>query len=299
MTRAPRAVFGALATIDIIQRVDRLPGPNAKATASRQEIIAGGPALNAAVTFAALGGQATLVTALGTGPFGALVADELAALGVTVIDAAQPTFAPPVSSITVDDAGNRQIVSTDSRGRADQAQFGDLGTLDEAVAVADAVEIDGHHPRLCVRLAERAAVAGLPVVADAGRWRPVFGEVAHTISDLVASADFTLPSPSPRFDHPGFRHVVTHGADDITWDGGNYRPGPVAVVDTSGAGDVFHGAYCFARAAGAPLGDIVAFASAVAGLKCRSFGTRAWLADLPHAAAGWAARWSTIPLADR
>ncbi len=91
MTDRPHGVF-ALATLDVVHRVERQPGTNEKVTARAQFVAAGGPAANAAVTFAALGGVATLVTALGRHAVARLIADELTSVGVRIIDVA-PT--PP------------------------------------------------------------------------------------------------------------------------------------------------------------------------------------------------------------
>lgn len=87
-TPGPRGVFAGLATLDVIHRVDAPPGPNQKITAAAQFVAAGGPAANAAVTFAALGGHAVLVTALGQGAIAQTITAELAAQGVEVHDIA-------------------------------------------------------------------------------------------------------------------------------------------------------------------------------------------------------------------
>ena len=74
--------------------------------------------------------------------------------------------------------------------------------------------------------------------------------------------------------------VVTEGENGC-WcaspDGDFHTPAFIApaVVDTTGAGDVFHGAFLLARANGLDLGGALEFASAVAALKCRSLGGRA------------------------
>lgn len=107
----PRGVFAGLATLDVIHRIDAPPGPNQKITARAQFVAAGGPAANAAVTFAALGGQAVLLTALGQDTFAETIAAELREHGVEVIDIA-PTLreVAPVSSVTVLEAtGERSV----------------------------------------------------------------------------------------------------------------------------------------------------------------------------------------------
>ena len=60
-----RVLCAGLSTVDLLYRVDRIPGVDEKAQAESVEIGAGGPALNAAVTAAALGADVTLLTAVG------------------------------------------------------------------------------------------------------------------------------------------------------------------------------------------------------------------------------------------
>ena len=76
--KAPVGVFVGLATLDVIHRISGPPDVNEKVTATEQFVAAGGPAANAAVTFAALGGDAILVTALGDGPVADLIRSDLA-----------------------------------------------------------------------------------------------------------------------------------------------------------------------------------------------------------------------------
>ncbi len=178
-------MFVGLATLDLVQRVERIPGADAKATADWQELSAGGPALNAAVTFAALGGRAVLVSRVGDSPLGRLVADDLRRHGVRLVDLAAAGFTPPVSAVAVEAAtGDRQVVSTDARGSAAagprersglcgllRSAMTDLGPggarpenreevrgrvaagagaegLATPVPQVNVVELDGHHPDL-------------------------------------------------------------------------------------------------------------------------------------------------------
>jgi sugar/nucleoside kinase (ribokinase family) len=106
-------LFVGLVTLDVIQRVERVPGPNEKITAISADVAAGGPAANAAVTFAALGGSATLVTVLGAGPVRVVVADDLSRHHVGVVDAAAPDHSgPAVSAVSVVvGTGDRSVVS--------------------------------------------------------------------------------------------------------------------------------------------------------------------------------------------
>ena len=63
-------IFVGLSTIDVVYGVDEFPAANTKVAAHSQEVFVGGPATNAAVTFAQLGGEPALVTAVGRNTLG-------------------------------------------------------------------------------------------------------------------------------------------------------------------------------------------------------------------------------------
>jgi hypothetical protein len=95
--KAPVGVFVGLATLDVIHRIARAPAANEKITSTAQFVAAGGPAPNAAVTFAGLGGDAILVTALGDDSVAELIRADLAEYGVSVVDAEAGTTRSLVS----------------------------------------------------------------------------------------------------------------------------------------------------------------------------------------------------------
>ena len=113
------ALFAGLTTLDVLHRLDHVPDPGLKVTSTDFTMAAGGPATNAAVTYAALEATARslssdeavvgspdpatradaplLLTALGEGPVSAFLAADLAAAGVRVLDAT--VAAPAISDI--------------------------------------------------------------------------------------------------------------------------------------------------------------------------------------------------------
>ncbi|MEU8613697.1 PfkB family carbohydrate kinase, partial [Actinoplanes sp. NPDC048791] len=173
-----------LATVDLVQRVDRLPGVDSKAEALTAEVAAGGPATNAAITAAALGAQVTLVTAVGAHPLGGLIRADAEAYGVTLLDATPlARTPPPVSAVTVLDAtGERTIVSRNAGAAEAPVPPG----FAELLAGADMVLVDGHHPRLALG----AARSGRPLLLDAGSWRPVFADLLPRADVVACSAAF-------------------------------------------------------------------------------------------------------------
>jgi sugar/nucleoside kinase (ribokinase family) len=279
-----RVLCAGLVTVDLVQRVDRLPGADEKVQSESVEVAAGGPAANAAVTAAALGAEVTLVTAVGAHPLGDLIRADLAAHGVTLIDAA-PDWPepPPVSAVTVlAGTGERTIVSRNAGNRA-------VGVPERGLPEADLTLVDGHHPVLAVA----AARAARRLLVDAGSWRPVFAEIFPHAEVVACSADFRHPAaadPSDEATAAAVRApyvVITHGARPVRWfsEAGASRSGAievprVAAVDTAGAGDAFHGALAVGLARGEDLRTAVAYAIRVAGVRVTHAGPRAWLAHL-------------------
>ena len=348
--RRPVGLFCGLAVVDVIQLVADPPGPDDKVTALDQVVAAGGPATNAAVTFAALGGRAVLAVPVGRGPLAALVREDLASCGVELLDcaatdeaetagsAAQTRPAVPagqtrpavpagqtrpagpagqtrpagpagqtrpaglsVSSCTVwARTGQRSVVSTNARQAVDPAP---LHHLAQEVAAGrapapDVVLVDGHNPALARTGLDLAEATDAIRLMDAGSWKDAAADLLPRCDVVAASARFYPPGVLPRPEDvaawllglgvPGV--VVTRGGEDALWwqaDGmapqcrGAVRPPEVAVVDTLGAGDVFHGAlahalaHALARHQGLP--GAVATACDVAAASATTLGTRAWL----------------------
>ncbi len=309
--RRPAGVFVGLSTLDVVHLVQRVPGANEKVTARRQDVAAGGPAANAAVVFAALGGDAVLITALGSDPLAGLISGELAACGVRTIDVTPDDPGPPaVSAVAVTEhSGERSVVSPDAGARS-LPMPADLEQLagDALVAGADVVLIDGHHPALALAAARVAGRRGVPVLVDAGRWKPVMAELLPMADEVICSADFRWPgTASPDDSAAVLRQLpstpaavgtapsdepmtprlvaVTHGGSPIQWWQGEAFgsvPVPAVVaVDTLGAGDAMHGAYAFLRTdPGLSVTERLDGAAAVAALRCSILGPREWLAGL-------------------
>lgn len=291
----PTGLFVGLCTLDVVQRVPRVPGPDEKLTSDAQTVAAGGPAANAAVAFAHLGGTARLLTAIGAHPLGRAAAEDLRAHGVTVTDLAPERAEPPaVSSILVTAAtGERSVASTNARGVA-LAPPADLPAL---VAAADVVEVDGHHMPLALAAVRAARERGRTTLLDGGSWKDGTEDLLPYVDVAVCSSAFRPPGtagPEETLEYLRVRGVgraaVTRGPEPVLWrgadGGGAVAVPPVPVVDTLGAGDVLHGALAHALAVravagGEPAGEAFAAdlgeAVRVASLACGSFGTRAWL----------------------
>jgi sugar/nucleoside kinase (ribokinase family) len=283
---APAGLFVGLTTLDVVHTVGTAPAPNDKVTALRQEIAAGGPAANAAVTFAALGGDATLITALGTHALARVAADELASRRVTVVDATPTAVeAPPVSLVRVVDAtGERSVSSTNASGVTAAPPPG----IDGLASSVDVVLVDGHHAELALAAADAARRAHVPVLLDGGSWKPSLHRLLALVDAAICSADFEAPSGLSTVDSLLAAGVmsaaVTRGSDPISWatraEHGTLSPPRVPVRDTLAAGDAFHGAAAFAMARGDDWRTALEFAMTVAAVRVQHAGPRDWLLAL-------------------
>jgi sugar/nucleoside kinase (ribokinase family) len=283
---SPSAVFAGLCTLDLIQEVDHVPAADEKITAGRQVVAAGGPAANAAATFACLGGSATLVTGVGDHPLAAGVKADLARLGVRLVDFAAGDPAPPAVSCVLVTAGTgtRAVVSRNATGQRLRVP----DDLDGLVRGAELVLVDGHHPDLAV--AALRAAADRVTVLDGGSWKEHLPRLLPMVDVAICSADLRPPGGAPTLAYLAGQGVawraVTDGARPVRWAGpasaGEIPVPEVDAVDTTGAGDVFHGAFCHALLRAGTL-DEPAFVAAlrragkIAAESCGWFGTREWM----------------------
>ncbi|MEV5715130.1 PfkB family carbohydrate kinase [Amycolatopsis mediterranei] len=264
-------LLAGLCTVDLVQRVEELPAPGEKVQSLQVDVAAGGPATNAAVTAAALGAEATLLTVLGAHPLAALARADLETHGVRVVDLDPGrTEPPPVSAAAVRDRdGERTVVSRNAAG-SEATWSGDVD--------ADVVLVDGHHPGLALSVAR--AAGDVPVVLDAGSWKPVLDKLLPLVDVAACSAHFTAPEPG--LHERGVPTVITTaGPHPVRWstaDGGSGEV-PVPAVearDTLGAGDVWHGALAVAVARERTVTDRIRFANEVAAERVRHVGPRSW-----------------------
>ncbi len=282
-----RGLFVGLSTVDLVYVVDDLPPRNAKISVPGQHIAAGGPATNAAVTFAFLGGSSALVTAVGQHPLGGLIRQDLDRFSVSVYDvAADRQETPPVSSIlVVRGSGERTVVSANAHAFPPLTFEVDPDWLNHKSIVL----VDGHYMRMCVTAAQYAHSRGIPVVLESGSWKEGMAGLLPHVDIAVCSDDFRPPDCQDDTDVLEFlagqgipRVAITRGAAPISYvDEGRAGKIPIEqvhAIDTLGAGDIFHGAFCYSACQpGHAFVDSLEFAARVATFSCQCQGTRLWM----------------------
>lgn len=282
-------LFVGLVTLDLIYLAEHLPSFNQKIVAADSIMAAGGPATNAAVTFSHLGNRATLMGVVGCHPMTELIRSDLAEWGVTLTDLDRDRRNPPtVSSIIVtQNTAERAVVSVN----ATKTQVEKNILPPNVLQTVDIVLIDGHQMAIGQKVAIEAQSRGIPVVLDGGSWKPGFDTVLPYIDYAICSANFQPPGCQKQEDVFTYLEsfnissiAITQGEKPIlVFDRG--KQGILEVpsthaIDTLGAGDIFHGAFChsilsveFTRA--------LEEAAGIAARSCQFFGTRQWMkADL-------------------
>ncbi len=283
---APRILCAGSITHDHVYTIPEVLAVGAKHRATSRLVIGGGVAANAAVAISRLGGRATLLGAVGTDLVGDIVLDELRAERVDVGDIRRlAATATPESVIIVQPDGSRTIVAHASI---------DLSCLEDPqlpTGELSAVLVDARWPDATRVALEHARRSGIPGVVDVDRLPTdsmlleaashlVFSESAMT--ELIGSDDLQAGLRTVANDTHA-RVSVTSGERGVTWmDGDELRHLDgfrVDAVDTTGAGDVFHGAFTLALAEDMSEFDAFRFASATAALKCSRPGARAGIPD--------------------
>ena len=158
----------------------------------------------------------------------------------------------------------------------------------EQITCARLLHIDGHDTAAVEHAARIARQAGIPVVVDVDTIYHGFDGVLPYVDYLVASSEFPIqwtnesdPFKALEMIQREYKMRVAamtlgaHGALALTEGRFLYSPAFVVnCVDTTGAGDVFHGAFCYAVLQGMPMRDTLDFANAMAALNCMALGAR-------------------------
>lgn len=295
-----KGLFVGLATLDVIQLVEKLPAENEKIRALDFTFAAGGPAANAAIAFARgyskLGtgiedsDDAVLVTRISSDRIGELIREDLEKNQVRLEASLLPENTPStVATVLVTKStGDRAVVSATDQRKIVSAS----SALNIEVEDFDIVETDGYETDLTLEVLKRARSAGITTVLDGGSVKSYTEELLPFIDIAIVSEPFAAGSSSTDlFNYLaefGITYAaITRGSRPIIYsaDGvrGTVKTCQTPVVDTLGAGDFFHGG--FVKALGKQelspdsFSKALAKATKIAALSIQSFGTRKWLED--------------------
>jgi sulfofructose kinase len=284
------------ATVDHLNVVDRFPEEDEKIVPTYSSIQGGGQAATAIACLARLGVATGMVGTVGEGAIGQCTIDTLRKEGVdTGCITVQKGHAPALSSIIVDKKkGTRTIIAD----RGDLKEFPITDEIYEMIRNAKIIHSDAHFPEQNMQLLKFARKQGVKICIDSEPHTP-------NAKNFVDVADYLIVSR--RFVEELFYHdyekalheFIERGAEIAVITLGKYgsigmckgddtcttvTEYPVDdVVDTTGAGDVFHGAFLYGVLQKWTLKKSMQFANVCAGLKCKKLGGRDGMPTLKQA----------------
>ncbi len=274
------------AAYDLTMSVDNHPQADEKLQANSMQSCGGGPAANAAVQVARLGGTSSFCGYLGNDLYGDAHVAELTAEGVDLSRLVRGPFPSSISQVLAKPDGCRSLVNFKGNTPWLAADAVDISTLTPKVIL-----FDGHEPLVSEKIMDWADERGIPAVLDAGSLHRGTEALAMRVDYLVASAKFArqfcgsdemqvcLEMLADKRDGV----VITTGDQGLLWAKGGVMGSLAAfkldAVDSTGAGDAFHGAFALGIAQGMDWTALLRFASAAGALTCMKLGAREGLPE--------------------
>jgi sulfofructose kinase len=284
--------LNATDTVMMVREFPPLGGKERVVSVSRQ---AGGQVATALVACQRLGLRARYIGKVGDDEAGRFQLQSLREERVDVqYTATSKGATTQFGLIIVDQATGERTVFWDRDERLAVAKD-DLKA--EAITSARVLHIDGCDTAACAQAAKIARKARIPVVADLDTVYKDVEQIFPLIDYLIASANF-LPAVTGHNDP--FRVLeymareykirapgMTLGRDgSLVYSEGRFHYSPgfvVETVDTTGAGDIFHGAFAYGLLQGWCIEQILDFSNAMAGLNCTQVGARGGIGTLAEA----------------
>lgn len=266
-----RAAFIGLTGLDYVYYLDSLPEENGKCKTNDYATYVGGPAANAAITYASLGGDATLITAYGNSHESSIITKELTSYGVKVINTSLDNKLPGISTICITGDGKRTIISGQNQYK--QIDLSGINLDAYAFALFDLNQQDVSLPLL-----ERF---NGDIVLDAGSYKANAHKYLSKATIVISSEQFKDDLGRDIFNMPydNIRmRAMTRGEKPIRTSDTEIAVEPVECIDSLAAGDIFHGAFCYAfYEKKYDFEDALRYASKIASKSVHYRGPRAWI----------------------
>lgn len=257
----------------------------------RSVVQGGGPSVNAIATAARLGAATAFIGCVGNDQRGRNIIAGLVAEGVDVRGMRMREGAESAAGFCWIEKQNGKRSIAWTRGTARPLSAKEI--VPDLIGASKVLHLDGHHTKAAVAAAQLARQHGVTVSLDAGTLVPGI-EQLFALSDVIIASERLACRYTGQSDmetaaaklfsaHCKFSAVTMGSEGAIGFDGREFFRCPafkVAAVDTTGAGDVFHGAFAYEYVKGGSWAQCLRFASAVAALKCTQFGGRAGIPDL-------------------
>ena len=273
------------ASYDLIFTVDYHPNADEKLFANDFLACGGGPAANAAVQIARLGGTTAFAGYLGKDLYGEKHLQELIESGVDASLIIRGELPTPLSMILVKPNGERCLINYKGQTQPLLENSIDFSHINPKVIL-----LDGHEPNISLPLVEYAKNTPIPIVLDAGSLNSSTYALLSKVDYAVCSEKFALQlagNVEEALNHVSDlapTAVITLGEKGVIWKKGHKQGKlsalPIDAIDTTGAGDAFHGAFAYGVASNMDWDELLLFSSVAGSLCCQKMGARLGLANL-------------------
>ena len=271
---------------DTLLVVPRFPAYGGKVPFEEEILSPGGQVASAMVACARFGLRVKYIGTVGDDERGRVQMESLLGSGINLDHVQWRRNCPNQSAYIVIDrsTGERTVLWR----RPECLRISPEEITPGQIACARLLHIDGHDTPAVERAARIAREAGMPVTVDVDTIYPGFDRVLPLVDYLIASSEFPAnwtgeSDPFTALEalqrEYGMRMAAmtlgAHGALALCEGSFIYSPAYVVdAVDTTGAGDVFHGAFCYAVLEGMPVRETLDFSNAAAALNCTALGAR-------------------------
>jgi len=275
---------------DTLLVVSHFPAYAGKVPYEEEVLSPGGQVASAMVACARLGLRTKYIGTIGDDRRGRVQMESLRASGVNLDHVQVRRNCPNQSAYIIIDrsTGERTVLWH----RPDCLRIDPAEIAPEQVTCARLLHIDGHDTPAVEHAARIARRAGIPVTVDVDTIYHGFDKVLPHVDYLIASSEFPVQWTNERDPVKALEMIqreygmrvaaMTLGAHgSLALAAGELLYSPAFVVDcldTTGAGDVFHGAFCYAVLEGMPMRETLDFSNAMAALNCTALGARGGIA---------------------
>jgi sulfofructose kinase len=282
---------------DTLIVVSHFPAYAGKVPIEEEILSPGGQVASAVATVAHLGLRAKYIGTVGDDERGRVQLASLRETGINLDDVEVRENCPNQTAYIVIDqsTGERTVFWS----RPDCLRLSPESITPEKIGGARMLHIDGHDTPAVEKAAGIARGLGIPVSVDVDTIYHGFDRVLGSIDYLIASSEFPVQWTNERDPFRALEMIQNeykmkvagmtlgaHGA--LARVDGRFIYSPAFVVncvDTTGAGDVFHGAFCYAVLEGMSMRDALEFSNAMAALNCTRVGARGGIATANEARA--------------
>ena len=282
---------------DTLILLSKFPAYAGKVAFEREILSPGGQVASAMATCARLGLRVKYIGTVGDDERGRIQLESLRATGINLDDVQVRANCPNQTAyILIDETtGERTVLWR----REDCLRMDPATITPEQITNARLLHIDGHDTPAVAKAAQIARQHGIPVTVDVDTIYHGFEKVLAHVDYLIASSEFPIQLTNERDPFKALETIQdefhmrlagmtlgAHGALALVEGRFVYSPAFVVnCVDTTGAGDVFHGAFCYAVLQNMPAREALEFSNAMAALNCTALGARGGISTIQEARA--------------